>query len=235
MKINCTSPNHKDETPSMHVYSDGAWCFVCGFKCSLEELEKEYAEEIKNINKKEPENIEEKMRYISTLSKRKIRGLDLPVDDSGYYICWPDKNHYKLRRFDDRPRYVGPRGSKAPIFCIRSKYTCRTIKTGVIVEGELNALSLELAFRDHRFHIVSPGSVNEMSRHFEFYLQFSKIYIIVDRDAAGVVNGLKLKDDLRKKGKSVTLIALEEDFNDMLQRNGTEEIKKQLKKELGFK
>lgn len=223
----------------MHVYHDGCWCYVCGYKCGLDEVttkSKEVTiEQIKKIKEKEPEKVEEKIAYIDSLDKRKIRGLDLPADSFGYYVLWPDRKYYKLRRYDDRPRYVGPRGHRAPIFCIKSKYNGGTSKTAIIVEGELNALSLQQAFRDHRFHIISSGSVNEMARHFEFYLQFSKIYIIVDRDAAGVVNGLKLRDDLRKKGKSVTLIALEEDFNDMLQKNGKEEIKGRLKKELGFK
>ena len=217
--------------PSLHVYHDGAWCFVCGFKCSLDELGKEYAEEIKKIKTKAPENIEESIKKIDSLPKKEIRGFNLPCDESGTYLIWPDKSYYKLRRFDDSPRYIGPRGHRAPLFIIEgSKHVL------VVVEGEYNALSLKKIYeKNDGPTIVSPGSASELTRHWQYYLLYKKIYVIVDRDAAGVANGIKLRDDLRKKGKSVTLIALEEDFNDMLQRNGTEEIKIRLKKELGFK
>ncbi len=235
MKINCLNPNHVDKTPSMHVYHDGCWCYVCGYKCSLEEVTTKSGEvtieEIKKLKKQEPENIEEKIEYISNCVQKNVRGLTLPADSEGYYCVWPDKTYYKLRRYDDRPRYVGPKGIRSPIFWIKSKEKSSTV---VVVEGEFNAISLQQAFPDHKFHIVSPGSVNELARHFEFYLQFSKIYVIVDRDAAGVANGMRLRDDLKKKGKSVKLIALERDFNDLLQTDGTAAIQETLRKELGI-
>jgi len=30
-KIKCINPNHEDKTPSMHIYKDHAYCFVCGY------------------------------------------------------------------------------------------------------------------------------------------------------------------------------------------------------------
>lgn len=236
MKIRCINPNHKDSTPSLHVYSDSMYCFVCGYYSnSLEVAIKSgevTIEEIKKLKEKEPENVEEKIKEIQKLRTSKVRGLHLPSDQTGYYIVWPDKTYYKLRRYDDRPRYVGPRGVRAPIFWLRS-VSLRS-KVCVITEGELNALSLKQAFPDHRFDIVSPGSANELSRHTSFYTRYDKLYIFVDRDPAGVYNGIRLKEALTEKGKRVILVALEKDFNDILQESGTQGIKETLRKELGI-
>ncbi len=30
-KIRCLNPLHKDSNPSMEVYADGAFCFVCNY------------------------------------------------------------------------------------------------------------------------------------------------------------------------------------------------------------
>ncbi len=216
----------------MELYHDGAWCFVCGYKCELSEVTNEVTiEEIKKLKKQAPENIEEKIKEIDCLPKKEVRGFNLPYSESGVYLVWPDKSYYKLRRFDDKPRYIGPKGHKAPLFIIGGSKT-----TLVVVEGEYNALSLKKIYeKDDGPTIVSPGSASELIRHWKYYLLFQKIYVIVDRDAAGVANGIRLRDELKKKGKRVVLIALEEDFNDMLQRNGTQEIKKRLKEELGIK
>ena len=232
MKINCINPSHVDKTPSMHLYEDGAHCFVCGYYCGLDQVTNEVTiEEIQRLKKQAPENIEAALSRIDSLPKKEVRGFNLPCDESGTYLVWPDRSYYKLRRFDDKPRYIGPKGHRAPLFVIAGSKT-----TLVVVEGEYNALSLKEVYKkDGGPTIVSPGSASELNRHTRFYLQFQKIYVIVDRDAAGVANGVRLREDLKKKGKRVVLIALEEDFNDMLQRNGKEEIKKRLKEELGIK
>lgn len=218
----------------MELYHDGAWCFVCGYKCGLDKVTNEVTiEEIKKLKEKEPENVKEKIKYILNLPKRQERGLLVPFDDTGFYIIWPEKDFYKYRRNSGiGPRYVGPRGVRAPIFWLRSEN--KNTKVCVITEGELNALSLGLAFRNHTFDIVSTGSVNELNRHMQFYTRYDKIYIFVDRDPAGVYNGIRLKEELTQKGKRVILIALDKDFNDILQTDGTQGIKETLRKELGI-
>lgn len=221
MKVNC--PVHNDRTPSMEVYPDGGYCFSCGAYVPMEELGLEKEVQTK---KKEKENVEETFDYISGLPLLEQRGLLLRSDAQGYYVVWPERNYYKYRRYsvsDGAPRYVGPKGHRAPLFWIRSAQQSDTI---IIVEGELNALSLGLAFPNAAFDIASPGSATELSRHLSSYLAFTEIIIFVDDDIPGLANGLVLKDELIKRGKTVVLVTLEKDFNDILQSEGVEGIKR---------
>lgn len=215
----------------MHVYSDGAHCFVCGYNCSLEEVTNEVPiEELKKLQKKEPEKVEEKIKEIEKLPKVQTRGLHLHTGNFGYYIVWPDKSFYKLRRYDDTPRYVGPRGKQPPLFRIESK--SKANQAVVITEGELNALSLKAAYPEFLPEIVSPGSATELSRHIKDYLRFKTIIIVVDKDPAGVYYGLELVKALRGRNKRLLLIPLEKDFNQLLQDGGPELVKQVFEREV---
>lgn len=232
MKIHCLNPAHTDDTPSMEIYSNGGHCFVCGYNSSLEEVTNEVPiEEFEKIKKKEPENIEDKIRDIQSLTKRNIRGLNFHTDNFGYYLVWPDKTYYKKRLFSGTPRYIGPSGHRSPLLRLGSDS-----KVLAIVEGEINALSLQEALKDYRVTIVSPGSANELLRHMNEYLTIGAILAIVfvDRDPAGVVNGLELKRELLKHGKRVVLVALERDFNQILQEDGIKAVQEIFKKEVGL-
>ena len=218
-KINCTSPSHRDQTPSMSVYNDGAWCFSCGWlDRSITDLD---------APPREIENIEEKLRYIDGLPRAEIRGLELHFDNRGYFIVWPNGLYYKQRLTGASCRYLGPKGHRAPLMEIPGAG-----KFVVIVEGELNALSLSKAIKNT---IVSPGSATEMSRHLNQYLTLGKDFVIVvDRDPAGVAAGIYLKKELLKRGKRVELVAVTPDYNETLQKEGKDGVFKQFKEDLGL-
>jgi len=237
MKVRCCNPAHTDDTPSMHVYPEIAYCFVCGFTCDSKDVMDE--EDYKKIKVKEKDNIEEKIKEIEKLPKRVIRGLLLPYDESNgsYYIVWPDKTFYKKRvSSDSRSRYMGPRGHKPPLFRCRSDNSTKQVnRVCIVMEGEINALSLDIAIRGYPVDIVSPGSCNSLLDHTPTYLQYNHTIIIVDKDPPGVYNGYRLKETLMDAGKSVTLIALDQDFNDLLQQGGPELVKQVFMKELGLR
>lgn len=221
MKVNC--PVHNDRTPSMEVYPDGGYCFSCGAYVPLKELGLEGEVSFK---KKEKENVQETLDYVLRLPKLEQRGLALHSDAQGYYIVWPEREYYKYRKYSvssGEPRYLAPRGQRAPLFWIRSNTASVSL---ILVEGELNALSLGLAFPSSSFDIASPGPVTEFSVHVKEYLPYDQIIIFVDDDIPGLANGLVLKDELIKRGKTVVLVTLEKDFNDILQSEGVEGIKR---------
>jgi hypothetical protein len=229
-KIRCLNPNHDDRNASLHIYPDRSYCFSCGFSCRTDEVLDE--EEIKKIKKKEPQNIETTISYIKTLPIKRIRGLDLPFDEYGYYVKWPDDSYYLLRRFDDRPRYVGPRGRKPPLFRCRPEPTGKEVI--IVVEGSINALSLDLTINDNDIHIVSPGSAGNLASYIDYYIRFNIVYIVVDYDKPGIDNGAELRKQLLTRKKRCRLIAVHEDFNELLQRGGPELVKQEFMKELGL-
>ena len=230
MKIHC--PYHEDANPSMHCYPEYAHCFVCNKTIPINEVMT--SEELKKIRPKEKENIAQNLQRILELPKTKIRGLQLHTEkDGSYYVVWPDKTFYKHRvNYDSKSRYIGPRGHRPPLFVCNSTSSSKDIL--VVCEGEANTLSLELALNEPRISLVSPGSANEMVTHLSYYLQYKRIVIVVDKDAPGVYNGLMLRYELAKAGKIVDLMALETDFNDLLQQGGPELVRKTFMKELGI-
>ena len=211
----------------MHLYEEFAFCFVCKIKVPLSEVVD--VETIRKI-KKAPEDIKEAVEYITSLLPHSVRGLSLPQDDTGYYILWPDKSYYKKRLFRGDLRYMGPRGHRAPLL----SFPGSEVFNLVLVEGELNALSLRYAVGDdHRYTIASPGSCGEFLRHLDKYLTYTNITVIVDLDPPGVVYGLELKKELLKHGKRVQLVAAEKDYNQILTEEGKEALKK-IAEEMGL-
>lgn len=217
-KIKCPNPKHNDENPSAHIYEDGIYCFSCGY----------YEKGEYEAERKQPEELLGKVEYIKSLSIHRIRGLDLPADDYGYYILWPDSNFYKLRTFNGT-RYLAPKGHQQPLLLLEGKN-----KDLVIVEGELNAMSLKKVFPD--LTVCSPGSATQLSVHYSKYLNLTNnnVIVIVDKDPAGVSAGISLKKELLKKRKKVRLIACERDLNEILQKDGEEGIKTWAKENLAL-
>lgn len=204
------------------MYEDGCYCFVCEFKCDISEVLNEKEVRAFRKVKQEPDNIYQKFEYIRTLPEDLIRGLRLHHDNLGYFVLWPSGDFYKQRLYrSDGPRYVGPKGFRPPLFEIKGKKKDIVI----VIEGELNCLSLSLALGDCGISIVSPGTASDLTRYIDYYLLYKQVYIIVDRDPAGVVNGLELKNHLLSKNKSVRLFAVDKDFNDILQSDGPEILK----------
>lgn len=216
-KILC--PVHNDHEPSMHIYGKYAYCFVCHANMLASELN---IPEGRTIPKPEPTNIEERLKYIRTLPTKIIRGLQLPYDNSGYYITWNNAAYYKRRNFEGRTRYIAPSGVKPPLF------VCPGTETHLlVVEGELNALSLfESSYGEYK--ICSPGPASDFMRHIKYYLGYSKITIIADHDAPGIVFGCQLKELLHKANKQCTLVLMTEDFNRILQDKGEQAVREKL-------
>ncbi|GAC1499954.1 MAG: hypothetical protein NVS1B10_03180 [Candidatus Saccharimonadales bacterium] len=204
----------------MEVYENSAYCFSCGY----------YTKDVDVPYEPKPKtDIGAEIEYIRTLPTREIRGLQLHYDYEGFYILWPDLSFYKKRLNQGRIRYLGPSGHRTPLFKIQG----RDPKTLLMVEGELNALSLSLSIGD-LYTIVSPGASTNIMNYMPYYCTFDSIYAIVDKDVSGVVNGLKLKEELINRKKRVVLEATDKDYNQILQEEGTEGVKEIFDRRLGL-
>lgn len=217
---------HKDTEASMHVYQDTGFghCFVCGAHVKIEGVN----DKVKT--KRSPTDIKAKMEYIQTLPIRRIRGLDFPCDESGFYIRWPSSEFYKRRNFTGKERYTGPRGLKPMLFA----YVNGGDKL-VIIEGEINALTVYTMDTDtiyKGYSLCSPGAASELKRHINEYLKYKKIWIIVDHDPAGIAHGIELKEMLLKHKKCVTLITRTQDYNDLLQEKGPEAVREAFRRDI---
>lgn len=228
MKIRCRW--HDDHNPTMHVYPDGAYCFACGKQATPEELG---MEAVVLPPEREPENLEESFAYIDSLPKVKLRGLTFPADEWGYFICWPGRDYYKKRLYDETSgRYRSPVGHKEPLFWARG----RGYQTLAIVEGQINALSI--AETDLHIDIVSPGGVGNFygkvaPKVLTEYCRYSTIVIICDEDAPGAKAAISLYSQLVTKGRTVSMKLMKQDANDLLcSTNGKEQLKEELQSEI---
>lgn len=225
-KINCPSPEHQDSTPSCGVYDDGsAYCFGC----STYFAKVEGFSPSKQV--REVENIEERIKYIENLPTVTFRGLEFPHDDRGYYILWPDRNYYKLRLWtssDSDLRYVSPIGHSAPMFLLKQKERARTI---TLVEGEINALSLSLAYPTSTI-VGLPGANTffdrAMNARSDYFRHYSKIVVFVDEDPAGFTGAMRFKDLVKPLVPDISIGMLSTDFNDLLMKGGINAIQKQV-------
>lgn len=218
-KINC--PYHDDANPSMHVYEEYAHCFVCGAHARNDKIGVKGDVQVK----KRPTDIKGVMEYIRGLPIERIRGLDFPTDNKGYYIVWPTNDFYKRRNTSGDLRYSGPRGARPPLFLYQGS------KRLIVVEGEINVCTIHTIVRpDHT--ICSPGSASEFKRHIKEYMKYDEITLILDHDAAGIVFGLEIKEMLLKTGKRTRLVTVRTDYNDVLQEQGPEAVKLQFERDM---
>lgn len=224
MKINCVNPDHKDANPSMEVYPERAYCFSCGFSCKTEDLDLP-PDALRN-QKRHTEDIVSTIRYIRTLPLQARRGLEFHTNGRGFYIVYPNDEYYKLRLFQGDSRYLSPTGTSAPPYLIHKSY-----QKLIIVEGEINLLSLQKAYPEHKATLCSPGSAGNLSKFLNLYLRYKDIWAIVDYDRAGVLAGVMLKQNLKQHGKRVHLVALDQDLNDTLQSSGVDGVRQQIKAE----
>lgn len=219
-KIHC--PVHNDTTPSMEVYEDRGFCFVCSASIPIEELDVEYV-------KKPPTDISKTIEYIKSLPIKSIRGLDLPYDESGYYIKWPDDSFYKKRFWQGKVRYSGPRGQKPTLF----KYAPQANTTTLcLIEGELNAKTFHDCIDKSEYSgaIASFGAASNAESYINEYLQYNTIYAIFDKDGPGLAHGLKLHYTLLAKKKRIEIILMETDYNDLLVLNGVDSVREEAKR-----
>lgn len=231
---------HEDRTPSVIWYGgDRFFCFSCHALIPAVELGKEGAN-LEELPPVEPEDLQAKLAYIDALPKAFIRGFNLPIDETGYYLVWPDRSYYKKRRFEGEPKYIGPRGHppslvKLPLF----GEECRAKAiSAIVVEGEFNAKSLRVGTLNTS-DIYSPGSAGN------FYGKSSKalltalknyrtVYIIADQDAAGAKAAIELKSRLLAQGQAYVYISLwAKDANDIMVQDGKEALQKEIDRVLG--
>ncbi len=177
MKIRC--PKHDDQTPSLQVYNNGAFCFAgCGL-IPLSDLGLKPGEVTQE--EKYVEDLDQVFLKINNLPLGDFRGFKLPHDPQGYYIVWPNHTYYKRRNFSGKPKYKGPAGLSPPIFWVRQG----TADTLLVVEGEFDALSAALALPE--LDVMSPGSTSNFNRKLLTELKpYANIILIADSDPAGI-------------------------------------------------
>lgn len=215
-RILCVNPEHKESNPSMVVYEDYAHCFSCGYRVSTAKLGHL---NLMPARRREPENLVEALAYVKALPLARVRGLDLPADQEGYYLVWPDGSYYKKRKWiaENKVKYMCPRGHAKPLFI---PYVVEKANTLVIVEGELNALSL--ASLKPNFSICSPGGVGDfknelLERYSKFFLGHTRFRLILDYDIPGMEAAIRMKKLLMKRTPYVELKLMKRDCNDLLQ------------------
>ncbi len=229
-------PFHEESTPSCVIYPDETFkCYGCGENGNISKLPgSEYIQVPKggitpNID------LEAEIEAIRKLPIANVRGLNLPVDATGYYIVWQGGIYYKKRFYDDSgSRYLNPKGISQPLLVVEPRPVCE--KQGlVVVEGELNALSLKEALMPTSWEIVSPGAASNFGeKHLTFYKEYSRVKIFVDQDAAGAIAAIELKSRLVQHIPTVDVFLLERDFNDRLVKDGKEKLKEYAVNELGL-
>lgn len=227
MKVRCgmskiLCPYHHDTTPSMHVYEEYSYCFVCSARVKNSKVGIVPSQ----MHVPGQFSIEDKLLEIHALPVNLYRGLLLPADEKGVYITWPNDTYYKKRYYKGEPRYTCPKGKPQPLLIYKGNSHL------VLIEGELNALSACVATQCKET-IASAGSANDMKRHIKEYLKYKTITIIVDHDAPGIAFGLEMKDNLLKHGKRATLVTVEMDYNDVLTQLGAAELVKRYRKDIG--
>lgn len=166
-----------------------------------------------------PTDIASKLEYINSLPRGNYRGFDMPYDNQGYYILWPSRDYYKRRNFHGDPRYTAPRGVKQPLYEFKGKSD-----TIILVEGELNALSLAHSV-GWNHTIASPGPAGNFILYGKTAQLYGNIILVVDHDPAGIVYGTALKNTLLKQGKRVKLVTCTVDYNEMYCSEGPEAVK----------
>lgn len=222
-KNHCIGGTHEDRTPSMAIYDDGsAFCFACNKRFT-------------NVGtpqptlRVEPENLKEKLEYINALPNIRHRGLSFRHDSRGYYATWPTGDYYKLRAWAPKPgepKYIGARGHRKPWFSIRHPNALRTC---VVTEGEINALSLQEAGIEA--DIISPGGASnfhdkEMKANVDFFSQYDRIVVLVDDDEAGVTGAIEFHKLVKDYCPDITIMLMETDANTILnETNGKDKLK----------
>lgn len=234
-RIHCV--RHQESTPSLVVYDTHAYCYGgCG-RIELSELGRvaEIAPKEKYI-----ENLSEKMEYIGSLPKKKIRGFDLPFDNLGYYLVFPDRDYYKLRLWDaeNGNKYRSPSGHTKPVFWARRHSASSSVpsRTLVLVEGEFNSLSMAEAFPE--WDVMSPGSASDFktTKFTKYLLTLVRYYCTVivqtDRDGPGTEAAIHTKGLLLNKVPNLPIVLMERDANEIYCGEGKEKLREEVLRHL---
>lgn len=228
-KIIC--PYHDEQTPSCVLYPDSYYCFGCGAHGPLSDLGEGY--ENARIPPKPKEDISKTMAYIQALPVKEIRGLMLPYDESAYYIVWPNQEYYAKRLFSPSERgskYIYPSGHSVQPYIFNSG-----TKTLILVEGQINAISLTQVYKNYT--VVSLGGTSSFSEKMLLPIlkdNYDRCHVFVDNDAAGAKAVLESKPIITKWVKLCKYNLIDNDFNDILVKYGTEGLREFVEKRMAM-
>lgn len=223
---------HEERTPSCVLYDTVYHCYSCGAHGPLKDLG--IADEDLPLLPRYVEDIVESIKRIMGLPKQSYRGLDLPYDNRGHYVLWPQFDYYKLRQLGaihNSDKYRCPSGVRKPVFYIST--TERDVCC--VVEGELNALSA--ANLGMGIGLVSPGGAGDfygatLKEFAPTLASYKRVVVVVDNDSAGALAYLKFcewfKDRVPVSGHLIN-----RDFNEILQEEGKDALKKYVTKLVG--
>lgn len=224
-KVSCPSGKHDDRTPSCAVYEDNSmYCFSCNYYAKGDS-KAIIAEPIK-----EKEDLNERFKYINSLENITHRGLSFRHDNKGYYITWPGETYYKLRSWAVRPgesKYIGARGHKKPWFGASTHPNSRKL---LIIEGEINAISVKEAAETKEIDVISPGGASnffdrEMKSKVEYFRKYATIGVLVDNDEAGAEAAIKFHKLVKPYCSDIRIKLMEKDANTILIDDGKEKLK----------
>lgn len=216
-------PFHQEDTPSLVKYSNGRYyCYGCNERGYWDETLKGTTKPV------EKENVKKSIEEIKQLPMCELRGFSFHTDSYGYYILWNSDEYYKKRLFDvegQKSRYLSPKGISKPIFGEFGNSNAL-----VIVEGEINAMSVKHALIGYNIDVCSPGSAGDFtSKYLSYYIQYDTFVVIVDSDAPGAKGAIELKSELINIGKKDINIQLwDTDANALLVAHGAEKIRQKI-------
>lgn len=228
-RIRC--PFHQENTPSLVQKRTNWYCYgACNRAYSNSEVESKTGEHYEyEEGLDEREDIGETFKYIHSLPSKEIRGLSLPADERGYFICWPGDAYYKYRLFKPTgSKYIGPKGRGfPPLFWARKKGS----RTLWITEGEINCMSVAQAFPEHDH--CSPGSASNfnadnLAKHLTEFQGYDNVRVILDKDAAGTKGLIGAKAFFLYKIPFISFLQLDPDANEILVTHGKGKLREAL-------
>lgn len=227
-------PKHKEDTPSAVVYGSGYYCFGCGAHGPATELGVPAGERIEVTY---VEDIAASIATIEALPRKLIRGFNLPFNDRGYFLVYPNRDYYKLRLSvgaDSGNKYRGPSGHKKPRF---EAQRTGSLKRLVLVEGEFNALSL--AALEPNYDVISPGGVGDFyskskALDLQEYAKYERVDLVVDDDGPGLQAAIECSSQLKLLGcENVKAHFVKPDLNEVYESGGKEALR-EVAKRLGL-
>lgn len=240
-KVLC--PFHNDTTtPNCAIYDDYHYnCYACGanglikncklgiYKYFIECLDGAAVRPALDLENAY-EEARRKYNAISLLPTKEIRGIKaLPYDQKYFYILYPDCCYYVGRLLpgvNSSYKYLCPSGIPRPSFTLRGQ----TKDTLIIVEGELNALSIHQVLPE--ITVTSPGSGPNLRRVLPFYQDYDNILVIADDDPAGRRGSLELVSQIGFDKVKVKLMPKSMDANDILVNYGQDRLKEEIQRTL---
>jgi DNA primase len=227
-------PKHKEETPSCVLYPNGKFhCYGCGAHGLIKEIGEVDYDQIE-ARPKYVENVAASVDRIRKLPRGDWRGLHLHHDADSFYILWPDLDYYKRRLLaaTSGDKYRCPAGVRKPLFHLHAR---RPSPACVVVEGELNALSVWECIQD--YDVICPGGCGDIQsapqKHAQVFKAYERIEVYTDEDAAGAAAAIRFKAGLLPLVPTINIHLLKRDFNDELQEEGKDAVKARIQRDMG--